>query len=43
LRAKGCIKSYLVVLRNNIEAMKFYERIGWGAMDRDLLYGKEFE
>ncbi|HEY9151271.1 MAG TPA: GNAT family N-acetyltransferase [Anaerolineales bacterium] len=43
LRAKGCIKSYLVVLRDNIEAMKFYERIGWEAMDRDVLYGKEFE
>ena len=43
LRAKGCIKSYLVVLRDNVEAMKFYERIGWEAMDRDVLYGKEFE
>jgi len=43
LRAKGCIKSYLVVLRDNIEAMKFYERVGWESMDRDLLYGKEFD
>ncbi len=43
LRAKGCIKSYLVVLRDNIEAMKFYEHIGWESMDRDVLYGKEFE
>src|SRR5271157_5919131 len=34
MRAKGCIKSYLVILRDNIEARKFYERIGWGAMDR---------
>jgi len=43
LRAKGCLKCYLVVLRDNVEAMKFYERLGWGSMERDLLYGKEFE
>jgi ribosomal protein S18 acetylase RimI-like enzyme len=43
LRAKGCLKCYLVVLRDNVEAMKFYEQIGWEAMDRDVLYGKEFE
>ena len=44
LRARGCIKSYLIVLRDNVEAMKFYERIGWESMDqRDVLYGKEFE
>ena len=44
LRAKGCIKSYLVVMRENVEAMRFYERIGWESMDpRDALYGKEFE
>ena len=41
LRAKGCLKCYLVVLRDNVDAMKFYEHIGWEAMDRDLLYGKE--
>ncbi|HUI88929.1 MAG TPA: GNAT family N-acetyltransferase [Anaerolineales bacterium] len=43
LRAKGCLKSYLIVLRDNVDAMRFYERIGWEAMDRDLLYGKEFQ
>ena len=43
LRAKGCIKCYLVVLRDNPEAMKFYERLDWGLMDRNLLYGKEFK
>ncbi len=44
LRAKGCIKSYLVVMRDNAEAMKFYESIGWESMDqRDVLYGKEFK
>ena len=42
LRAKGCLKCYLVVLHENVEAMKFYEHIGWEAMDRDVLYGKEF-
>jgi len=44
LRAKGCIKSYLMVLRDNVEAMKFYERIGWESMDhQDVIYRKEFE
>ena len=43
LRAKGCIKCYLVVLRDNPEAMKFYERLDWGLMDRNLLFGKEFK
>ena len=42
LRAKGCLKCYLIVLRDNDDAMKFYERIGWESMDRDVLYGKEF-
>ena len=43
LRAKGCIKSYLIVLRENFEAMKFYEELGWQPMDQDVLYGKVFE
>jgi ribosomal protein S18 acetylase RimI-like enzyme len=43
LRARGCLKCYLVVLRDNAEAMRFYEDIGWQWMEQDLLYGKEFK
>jgi ribosomal protein S18 acetylase RimI-like enzyme len=42
LRAKGCLKCYLVVLEDNMEAMEFYERIGWSEMKTDRLFGKEF-
>ena len=43
LRAKGCLKSYLLVLQDNIEATIFYERLGWEIMDGHLIYGKEFK
>jgi len=43
LRAKGCLKSYLLVLQDNIEASIFYERLGWEIMDGHLIYGKEFK
>jgi ribosomal protein S18 acetylase RimI-like enzyme len=44
LRTKGCLKCYLIVLRENSDAMKFYERQGWESMsERHLLYGKEFK
>jgi ribosomal protein S18 acetylase RimI-like enzyme len=41
LRARGCLKCYLIVLRNNEEAVGFYENLGWGSMEQDLLFGKE--
>jgi ribosomal protein S18 acetylase RimI-like enzyme len=41
LRAKGCLKSYLLILGQNEEAVRFYERRGWSSMDRVHLYGKE--
>lgn len=40
MRAKGCLKSYLLVTCDNREAQRFYEDQGWGRMDL-LLYGKE--
>jgi ribosomal protein S18 acetylase RimI-like enzyme len=40
LRARGCLKCYLIVLKDNEEAMRFYERIGWREMTEDRLYGK---
>jgi len=41
LKAKGCLKSYLLVLRDNNEAICFYEQRGWEQMDHVLIYGKE--
>ena len=43
LRAKGCLKSYLLVLEDNIEATAFYEHLGWELMEGHLIYGKEFK
>ncbi len=40
LRAKGCLKCYLVVLADNHEAMRFYESLGWRDMTEDRLFGK---
>lgn len=40
LRAKGCLKCYLIVLEENDEAMRFYERLGWREMTEDRLFGK---
>ncbi len=42
LRAKGCLKAYLLVTNENTQAMKFYEKRGWGEMDLHL-YGKTLD
>lgn len=39
LRLKGCIRAYLVVRPDNLDAMKYYETIGWGHLD-DYLFAK---
>jgi ribosomal protein S18 acetylase RimI-like enzyme len=41
LRAKGCLKCYLLVVDGNIEAEKYYQQRGWQHMDTVRLYGKE--
>ena len=41
LRLKGCIKSYLLVTRENESAMRLYEKRGWQPMDSVLVYGKD--
>ena len=41
LRLKGCIKSYLLVTRENESAMRLYEKRGWQHMDSVLVYGKD--
>ena len=40
LRAKGCLKCYLLVVDGNHEAAHYYKQRGWQAMDVTL-YGKE--
>jgi ribosomal protein S18 acetylase RimI-like enzyme len=33
LRAKGCIRYYLLVTRENQEAIRFYETRGWERLE----------
>ena len=40
LRAKGCIRCYLMVLADNDEAIRYYEKHGWENMEHVLTYGK---
>ena len=43
LRAKGCIRYYLLVTKNNENAIKFYENRDWVIMDDLLIYGKDLD
>ena len=43
LRAKGCLKCYLLVTDDNIEAESYYQHRGWQHMDYIHLYGKELQ
>lgn len=43
LRAKGCLKCYLLVTRDNPEAEGYYQHRGWQHMDSIHLYGKELQ
>jgi ribosomal protein S18 acetylase RimI-like enzyme len=40
LKAKGCIKYYLLVTKDNLDAIRFYENHGWNLMDLHI-YGKD--
>lgn len=40
LKAKGCIRCYLLVTTENTAAMQFYEHSGWEQMDFVKIYGK---
>jgi ribosomal protein S18 acetylase RimI-like enzyme len=42
LRARGCLKCYLMITRDNPGVIEYYERRGWQAMDGVFLFGKEF-
>lgn len=43
LRAKGCIRCYLLVTTDNEEAMHYYEKRGWERMTSVIPYGKNFD
>jgi ribosomal protein S18 acetylase RimI-like enzyme len=38
---KGCLRSYLLVTRDNLEAIRFYEDHGWESMDL-MIFAKDF-
>lgn len=40
LREKGCLRSYLLVTKDNQGAINFYEKRGWTRMDL-YIYGKD--
>jgi len=40
LRAKGCIRCYLLVTIDNPEGMEFYKNLGWDHMDYVVNFGK---
>ena len=40
MKAKGCIRSYLLVTKENSDAIRFYENTGWEPMDL-YIYGKD--
>lgn len=40
LLAKGCIRCYLLVTKDNDSAIQFYEQTGWEQMDLNI-YGKD--
>src|SRR5712692_6544649 len=42
LKARGCLKAFLIVHSENSGVIGFYERRGWQVMDV-LLMGKEFD
>jgi ribosomal protein S18 acetylase RimI-like enzyme len=41
LRAIGCVRCYLLVTKDNDEAMRYYEKRGWEQMHWVVPYGKD--
>jgi ribosomal protein S18 acetylase RimI-like enzyme len=37
MRDKGCLKSYLLVTKENAEVLAFYRELGWEVMDMHLM------
>lgn len=42
MKQRGCIRSYLLVTYDNLDAIRFYETAGWEKMDL-LIYGKDLD
>jgi ribosomal protein S18 acetylase RimI-like enzyme len=42
LRAKGCVKCYLLTFADNHDAIGFYKNRGWRHQAEDIIFGKEF-
>lgn len=42
LKEKGCRRSYLLVTKDNQDAIRFYEKRGWTRMDL-YIYGKDLD
>jgi ribosomal protein S18 acetylase RimI-like enzyme len=42
MKQKGCIRSYLLVTRDNLDGIRFYENLDWEQMDL-LIYGKNLD
>ena len=42
MKDKGCIRCYLLVTKDNDDAMRFYEHMGWELMDLHI-YGKDLD
>lgn len=42
LKSRGCIKAYLLLVKGNNEAKRFYQKRGWQKMKVDA-YGKDLE
>jgi hypothetical protein len=40
LRAKGCLKCYLLIASDNLEVESYYQERGWQPMTEVRLYGK---
>ena len=41
LSAKGCIRYYLLVTKDNLAAIQFYESLGWKNMEDLYAFGKD--
>jgi ribosomal protein S18 acetylase RimI-like enzyme len=42
MKRKGCIKAYLLVTRDNLDAIRFYQSQSWENMDL-LIFGKDLD
>ena len=41
LREKGCIRYYLLVTKDNQDAIRFYTNLGWKPLDDLYIFGKD--